>query len=150
MAPAKRPRVREAAPVGPRVLAALTAGQSVEAISKRNKMPARRVEKILRDELRRVSIRPARDHAKLQIRRLESMVGILTEKAGAGELAAVDRLLRIMDRLDRHHSIAKKPAKLAPPEERDDEAFDRKLDELAARYDAEKREARRQIPARDD
>ena len=65
--------------------------------------------------LRRIAIRPARDYAKLQIMRLEGMVGKLTEKANTGDLAAIDRMLRTLDRLDRYHGFAKRPQKPAPP-----------------------------------
>ena len=53
-----------------------------------------------------ISIRPARDYAKLQIWRLETMANKLIEKAGAGDLGAVDRLLKVFDRLDRYHGFS--------------------------------------------
>jgi hypothetical protein len=136
MDPAASPR-REGdsapAPLGPRVLDLLTSGLSVAAIADTRNMTRLRVEKILRAELRVISIRPARDYAKLQIRRLEAMAGRLAAKAHEGDLGAVDRILRILERLDRYHGFGKLPATSPRAEERAAAAFDRKLADLVAR-----------------
>ncbi len=92
--------------IGPQVLDELLRGRSIEAIADTRNATRARVEKILRAELQVISIRPARDYAKLQIWRLETMANKLIEKAGAGDLGAVDRLLKIFDRLDRYHGFS--------------------------------------------
>ena len=126
----KTRRVGKLATVSPDVLNELMAGRTVEEIGKRRQLSHAHVEKILRAELRDLSIRPAHDYAKLQIRRLDTIAVKLSEKANAGDLAAVDRLMRILERLDRYHGFAKQTGRPAPPDERDVEAFDRKLTDL--------------------
>jgi hypothetical protein len=127
---------------GARVLDLLMSGQSVDQIAGTKNLTRSRVERILRAELKAISIRPARDHAKLQIHRLEAMVGRLAAKANDGDLAAVDRILRIIERLDRYHGFGKLPAGTQQPDDSADEAFDRKLADLVARRErAEKQDA---------
>ncbi|MGO8799584.1 MAG: hypothetical protein ACLQE9_09870 [Roseiarcus sp.] len=127
--------------VGPRALDLLMSGQSVDNIADARNHTRARVERILRAELKAISIRPARDYAKLQIRRLESMLVRLIEKANDGDLAAVDRILKILDRLDRYHGFVKLPA-TSP--QADDQAYEqllKKLADMAARREKAKEEA---------
>ena len=131
---AKTRGVSRHAPLSPGVLNQLMTGQSVDKIGESRNLTRMCIERILRKELKALSIRPARDYAKLQIRRLEAVVDRLTVKANEGDLAATDRLLRILDRLDRYHGFVKQSPKPPAPDERDDEAFDRKLADLAARH----------------
>ncbi len=110
MPPADAPvRARKAAPArrGPKILAALVAGASVDAIAEREGLSRKRVETMLRNELRRRWVAPAEDYARLQIVRLEAMSAELAAKAEQGELPAVDRMLKILDRLDRYHGFTK-------------------------------------------
>ena len=102
-------RVRKTAPArrGPQILVALVAGESVDAIAEKEGLSRKRVEIMLRDELRRRWIAPAEDYARLQIARLEAIVGKLKEAAQEGHLPAIDRLLKVMDRLDRYHGFTK-------------------------------------------
>ena len=140
--PATLPDVREgAAAVGPRALELLARGQSVDSIADARNSPRARVERILRAELKAISIRPARDYAKLQIARLESMVGRLIEKADAGDLAAVDRILKIFDRLDRYHGFAKLPPADSQSSDQAYEELMKKLAEMAARRERANKEA---------
>lgn len=125
------------APAGP-LLDLLASGASIDQIASQRNRTRQRTESILRAELKAISIRPTRDYAKLQIRRLDALVGKLTEKANAGEFAAIDRILKVLDRLDRYHGFVKSPAKPdknsePAADEKDDEAFDRKLAELLRR-----------------
>ena len=92
---------------GPDILAALVAGASVDDIAKAEGLPPKRVEKLLRDELQRRWVAPARDYARLQIARLEAMSARLSTKAEKGDLPTIDRMLRILDRLDRYHGFSK-------------------------------------------
>jgi hypothetical protein len=110
MSPSERTtRARKPAPPRPgaRILAALISGASVDDISMEQNMSRKRVEKSLRDELQRRWIAPASDYARLQIARLEAIGAKLNHKAAKGDLASIDRLLRIMDRLDRYHGFSK-------------------------------------------
>jgi hypothetical protein len=91
---------------GPRILAELIAGASVDDIADRERLSPKRVEKLLRDELQRRWVAPAQDYARLQIARLEAIGAKLKTKAERGDLATIDRLLRIMDRLDKYHGFS--------------------------------------------
>jgi hypothetical protein len=92
--------------IGPRMLDQLATGKSIDQIAQMRNYTRLRVEQFLRAELKTISIRPARDYAKIQIRRLEALVARLTDMTNAGDLAAIDRLLKVLDRLDRYHGFS--------------------------------------------
>jgi hypothetical protein len=92
---------------GPQILAALLTGANLDEIAKEQKLPRKRVEKALRDELQRRWAPAAEDYARLQIARLERMSARLAAKAEDGDPRAIDRLLRVADRLDRYHGFSK-------------------------------------------
>ena len=92
---------------GPAVLAAMINGVSLTDIATSENMNPKRVEKTLRDELRKRWIAPAQDYARLQIARLEAIANQLKEKSKNGDLPTIDRLLKVMDRLDRYHGFTK-------------------------------------------
>ena len=92
---------------GPQILAALLAGANLDEIAKEQQLPRKRVEKALRDELQRRWAPAAEDYARLQIARLERMSAKLATKAEEGDPGAIDRLLRVADRLDRYHGFSK-------------------------------------------
>ena len=102
-----RARAPSRASRGPRCLAAMIAGASVEDIATQEKLRPKRVEQILRDELRRRWVAPAEDYARLQIARLERLAAGLADSVEAGDLAAIDRWLKIIDRLDRYHGFSR-------------------------------------------
>ncbi len=136
MSPADAPvRARKAAPArrGPKIVAALVSGQSVEAIAESERLTRKRVEALLRDELRRRWVAPAEDHARLQIARLEAMAARLAPSAEAGELPAIDRVLKILDRLDRYHGFSKLAPASAEPDEGGRERLLAKLNAMAER-----------------
>lgn len=62
--------------------------------------------------------RDAAEFAKQQIERLEAMLPGLFTKADSGELGAIDRILKILERLDRYRGYS--PA--VAPEESDEDA----------------------------
>ena len=90
-----------------RVLSALVAGAGVDEISTAEKLTRKRTEAILREALRNRWIAPAEEFARLQIARLEQMIAKLRERVRNGELEAIDRALKIVDRLDRYHGFSK-------------------------------------------
>ena len=92
---------------GPAMLAAMINGASLAEIATSEDMPEKRVEKMLRDELRKRWIAPVQDYARLQIVRLEAIATQLKEKSKNGDLPTIDRLLKVMDRLDRYHGFTK-------------------------------------------
>jgi hypothetical protein len=89
------------------VLASLVAGAGVEEISVAEKLTRKRTEHILRQELLRRWVAPAEEFARLQIARLEQMILKLLERIQSGDLKAIDRALKIVDRLDRYHGFSK-------------------------------------------
>jgi hypothetical protein len=99
----KRVRVSK----GPAVLSALLSGVTIEDIAKTEGIKVERVQKLLLSELRKRWIAPAQDYALLQIARLEAIAKPLKEKAKDGDLPYVDRLLKVLDRLDRYHGFNK-------------------------------------------
>lgn len=92
---------------GANIVAARIAGRSIEAIAVSERISRKRAEALLRSELRRRWVAPGPDHARLQIVRLEAMAAALAPLAIAGDLAAIDRLLKIFDRLDRYHGFTR-------------------------------------------
>jgi hypothetical protein len=126
MAPVEEPvRKRAGVPMrksarvspGPAVLAAMINGVALGDIAKTHELTPKRVEKLLRDELRKRWIAPAQDYARLQIARLETIAVQLKEKCADGELPAIDRLLKVLDRLDRYHGFTKLAALSTAPRE---------------------------------
>jgi hypothetical protein len=117
---------------GPAVLAAMINGVALGEIAKTHQLTPKRVEKLLRDELRKRWIAPAQDYARLQIARLEAIAMPLKDQCKDGNLPAIDRLLKVLDRLDRYHGFTKLAA-LATPTREDVRARLLKKMEQAAR-----------------
>jgi hypothetical protein len=129
-------RARKRAPVrrGPKILLALVAGESVDAIAEQEGLSRKRIERILRDELRRRWVAPAEDYARLQIVRLEAMSARLAAKAEQGELPAIDRMLKILDRLDRYHGFTRLTPASSDQYEGAHERLMAKINSAAARF----------------
>jgi hypothetical protein len=84
----------------------------------------------------------AEDFAKQQIARLEQMIEALIEKANDGELGAIDRILKTLDRLDRYQGFS--PASASAGSEYDArERILQKLSDVDARRAAAEDEADR-------
>jgi hypothetical protein len=128
-------RARKAAPArrGPKILVALVAGESVDAIAEKEGLSRKRVEALLRDELGRRWVAPAGDFARLQIARLEALSAKLAAKAEEGDLPAIDRMLKILDRLDRYHGFTRLTPVDATYDEGARERLLTKLNTMAAR-----------------
>jgi hypothetical protein len=92
---------------GPAVLAAMINGATLTEIATSEELPLKRIEKMLRDELLKRWIAPVQEYARLQIVRLEAIANQLKEKSKNGDLPTIDRLLKVMDRLDRYHGFTK-------------------------------------------
>jgi len=97
-----------------RIFEALVGGAGVEAISAREKLTQKPVETIVRDALGRRWVLPLAEFAKLQIARLEALSVQALKRAQGGELKAIDRALKILDRLDRYHGFDRASPALAP------------------------------------
>lgn len=90
-----------------RVLASLVAGAGLDEIGAAERLTRKRTENILREALRGRWVAPAEEFARLQIARLERMIAKLVGRLQQGDLEAIDRALKIVDRLDRYHGFTK-------------------------------------------
>jgi hypothetical protein len=120
-----------------RVLASLIAGAGVDEIGAAERLTRKRTESILRQELRNRWIAPADDFAKLQIARLEQMILKLLDRLQDGDLKAIDRALKIVDRLDRYHGFTKAKRVPEPYGEEDRARLLKKVNEIADRLQPE-------------
>ena len=129
----KRSRVTRAQ----RILASLIAGAGVDEIGAAERLSRKRTESILRHELRNRWVAPADDFARLQIARLEQMILKLLDRLQEGDLKAIDRALKIVDRLDRYHGFTS--AKRIPEQygEEDRARLLKKINEIADRLQPE-------------
>ena len=129
----KRARVTRAQ----RILASLIAGAGVGEIAATERLTPKRTESILRQELRNRWVAPAEDFARLQIARLEQMILKLLERLQSGDLRAIDRALKIVDRLDRYHGFTKAQRLPEPYDDEDRVRLLKKINEIADRLQPE-------------
>jgi hypothetical protein len=123
-----------------RVLAALIAGAGVDEIMTAEKLTRKRTESILRQELRERWIAPVEEFARLQIARLERMIARLVDRLQKGDLDAIDRALKIVDRLDRYHGFNKTRLFAERYGEEDRARLLKRLNEVAERLQPRKPE----------
>jgi len=116
-----------------RMLAALIDGAAVEVIAAEENLPAKRVESILREELERRWVAPVADFAKIQIARLENLCLHVMDRIESGELKAMDRALKIFDRLDRYHGFHRASPAIEPYGEEERERLLAKINAVASR-----------------
>jgi hypothetical protein len=121
-----------------RVLASLVGGAGLDEIGLNEKISRKRAEKILRDELRRRWVAPAQEFARLQIARLDGMILKLIDRVQKGELEAIDRALKIVDRLDRYHGFTRSNRGVEQYGEEQRARLLQKLNDMAARLQSEK------------
>jgi hypothetical protein len=121
-----------------RILASLIAGAGVDEIGAAERLTRKRTESILRQELRNRWVAPAEDFARLQIARLEQMLLKLLDRLQNGDLKAIDRAIRIVDRLDRYHGFTKAKRMPEPYGEEDRARLLKKINEVVERLQPEK------------
>jgi hypothetical protein len=124
-----------------RMFAALIEGAGLEAIAAEERLSTKDVETILREELGRRWVAPIADFAKIQIARLENLYLHAMDAIDGGELAAIDRALKVIDRLDRYHGFSRASPALEQYGEEDRERLIAKLNAVAARLYGEKPES---------
>jgi len=125
-----------------RMLAALLGGVSPETIGDEENLPTRTVERTLREELGRRWAPTVAEYAKIQIARLESYCLQLMDQVEVGEIAAVDRALKIIDRLDRYHGFHRANPAIEPYGEEHRAKLLAKLNAVAANLAADDVESR--------
>ena len=82
-------------------------------------------------------VAPAEDFARLQIARLEQMILKLLDRLQNGDLKAIDRALKIVDRLDRYHGFTKAKRIPEPYGEEERARLLKKVNEIADRLQPE-------------
>ena len=88
-----------------RILASLQAGLSYAAIGRAEGLSRERVRQIVAKALDGEGAETKLDHARVQIARLEPALRLAAGAVAEGDLGAIDRLLRVLDRLDRYSAI---------------------------------------------
>lgn len=115
-APRVAPR-RRSADMRLAIMEALTSGLSVAHIAKSTHLTARRVRQIVADMLEKREFDPAGGFAQLQIARLNDAMSVAHTMMMEGDLAALDRVIKLAGELDRYHGYAPGPLPaLAPPQ----------------------------------
>jgi hypothetical protein len=128
-----------------RIFALLQEGLSYEAIADEVRLSSERVRQIVAESLARRAVPPKVGNLQLQMARLEPALRLTAARVAAGELRAVDRLLRVLERMQKLEGVA---AQALKDDEGDAARFDAKLDELAQRYDEQKARQRAAEAAR--
>jgi hypothetical protein len=118
-----------------RIFALLQEGLPYEAIADEVCLSSERVRQIVAESLERRAAAPKVGNLHLQIARLEPALRLTAARVAAGELRAVDRLLRVLERMEKLEGVA---ARTLKDDENDAAKFDAKLDELARRHDEQK------------
>jgi hypothetical protein len=127
-----------------RILALVQAGWTYAGIAREERLSRERVRQIVAQALGEGAGESKLDHAQVQIARLEPALRLAARGVADGDLRAIDRLLKVLERLDKYSAVA------GPEAPYDDNARERllaKLDSMArrirgAREEKEAREAR--------
>ena len=90
-----------------RIFSRLMAGWSYEAIADEEKLSRERIRQIVGESLDEHEIEGDQDHSRLLLARLNPALRLIGERIEKGDLTAVDRLVRVLDRIDRYQSRAK-------------------------------------------
>jgi DNA-binding Lrp family transcriptional regulator len=88
-----------------RILASLQAGLSYAAIGRAEGLSRERVRQIVAKALDEGGTGTRLDHAGVQNARLEPALRLPAGAVAGGDLGAIDRLLRALDRLDRYSAV---------------------------------------------
>jgi vacuolar-type H+-ATPase subunit H len=130
---------RERAARKDRIFGKLVRGMPHNAIARQENCSVRAVRQIVARELANRRIDPAGDFAKLQIARLNDALMAANAKMLEGDMAGVDRLVKVVAELDRYHGLAQaaqrqesaRPRALAGPQRPALPAPERSADEAA-------------------
>ena len=89
-----------------RIFKSLRLGSSTADIAREEGLTARRVRQIFSEALQERPVEGARDHALLQLSRLEPAISLLAGEMAQGDIRAVSPYLELLDRLDRYQGGA--------------------------------------------
>jgi hypothetical protein len=132
-APIVRRTAREREQRRIRMLAMVQAGFSYEAIACDENLSRERVRQIMAQSLDEPEGGTRLDHARVQLARLEPALRLAARDVADGELRAIDRLLRVLDRLDKYGAVAEAPQ---PYDENARERLLTRLNRMAERIKA--------------
>ena len=103
--PRARPAARDRELRRVRILALVQAGWSYAAIAREEGLSRERVRQIVALALEAGEAETKLVHAQVQIARLEPALRLAARGVADGDLRAIDRLLRVLDRLDRYTAV---------------------------------------------
>ena len=89
-----------------RIFKSLRLGSTTADIAREEGLTARRVRQIVGEALQERPVDGARDHALLQLARLEPAISLLAGEMTQGDIRAVSPYLELLDRLDRYQGGA--------------------------------------------
>ncbi len=122
-----------------RILACVQAGLSFAEIGRAEGLSRERVRQIVARALDEAGSETRLDHARVQIARLEPALRLAAGAVAEGDLGAIDRLLRVLDRLDKYSAVEGAEAK---PDEGARTRLLTKLNTMAERMIAARRSGR--------
>ena len=112
-------------------------GSGPDAIAEEEDLAPAEVETVVREELGRRWTVPIADFIKIQIARLDRLCLVALDQAQRGELKAVDRALKIFDRLDRYHGFSRTAPVIKPYGEEERQRLHAKIESIIARVGAD-------------
>jgi hypothetical protein len=118
-----------------RVFASLVRGIGLDAIGAEEKVSDKTVQATVQEEFDRRRVPAIADFAKLQIARLENLAQRLSDSIERAELEAFDRMLKIIDRLDRYHGFTRASPAAEPYGEEERARLLAKINAIADRMD---------------
>ena len=88
-----------------RIMVSVRAGASYETIARDENLSRERIRQIVALSLKAENAANPVDHNRLQIARLEPALRLSAQAVAGGDLSAIDRLLRVLDRLDKYSAV---------------------------------------------
>jgi len=113
-----------------RIFALLQEGWSYEAIAEVEDPSRERIRQIIKETLEDREREPSGDHQRLQSARLDPALRLAAEQVAAGDLKAIDRLIRVLNQIDKYQAIGGKPVRGMMTEEEQNDARERILAKL--------------------
>jgi len=89
-----------------RIIQLLNSGIAIAEIAARERLTERRVRQFVQEILDKRAPRAPAEYAALQVSRLNEALVVAYAAMGGGNLAAVDRVMKITRELDRYHGFA--------------------------------------------
>jgi hypothetical protein len=89
-----------------RIFASLREGFTYDEIAADEGVSPSRIRQIVSKELQQRGVDSGAEHAKLQLDRLAPAIQLAAEAMAAGDISAITRYLKALDRLDRYQTVA--------------------------------------------